>query len=176
MRAASVRGLEVHGAGLHRGPVARHPLTGNRHAHAGAEVELPAVQRAGDDVTVDPAVAEIATLMRALVGNSEDLGITAGGLHGTAIEEDIGAVDGHQHGREQRQLGEVHHLGLHRYAWSSSSTMWSTCTGLPPWPSPCAIWMMQPGFAVTTASAPVARMFWTLRSCSRVAISGWVRL
>jgi hypothetical protein len=36
--------------------------------------------------------------------------------------------------------------------------------------------MMQPGLAVTTASAPVARTCAIFRSYSRVAISGWVRL
>ena len=36
--------------------------------------------------------------------------------------------------------------------------------------------MMQPGLAVTTASALVDSMFATLRACSRPAISGWVRL
>ena len=42
--------------------------------------------------------------------------------------------------------------------------------------SPWAIWMMQPGLAVTTAAAPVACTCPIFRSCSRVAISGWVRL
>ncbi len=54
--------------------------------------------------------------------------------------------------------------------------MWSTWIGEPFARSPCTIWMMQPGLAVTTASAPVARTWAILRSCRRVAISGWVRL
>ena len=41
---------------------------------------------------------------------------------------------------------------------------------------PWAIWMMQPGLAVTTAWAPVARTLATLRAWRRCAISGWVRL
>src|SRR5215470_14780131 len=46
---------------------------GVRHARAGAQVELPAVKRACDDVALDGAVAEIAAGVRALVTDGEDL-------------------------------------------------------------------------------------------------------
>src|SRR6266545_3203930 len=113
---------------------------------------------APEDIALDPAIAEIAALMRALVADRED-------LVAAPVEDHVLAVHRDEGRGEEREGGDVEDLGLHRarYASSSSSTMWSTRTGRAPPSRPCWIWMMQPGLAVTTASAPVARMFSTLR-------------
>src|SRR5258708_4756994 len=50
--------------------------------------------------------------------------------------------------------------------------MWSTRIGEPFARSPCTIWMMQPGFAVTTASAPVARTCAIFRAGRREGLDG----
>src|SRR4029453_4295837 len=70
---SSLRALQIDGAVLHADRVSGHGLAGDGHAHARAEVELPAVQRTAQDVALDPAVAEIAALVRALVADGEDL-------------------------------------------------------------------------------------------------------
>src|SRR5687768_8058875 len=103
--APSLHRLEIDGAALHADRVPRHALTRDGHADARAEVELPAVQGTAQDIALDPAIAEIAALMRALVADRED-------LVGAPVEDHILTVHRHEGWREERQGGDVEDLGL----------------------------------------------------------------
>src|SRR5262245_52539263 len=69
--------LQIDDAGLHRHREAGHRFAGHRHAGARAQVDLPAVGRADDDLALDDAVAEAPALMRTLVAYGEDLVVAA---------------------------------------------------------------------------------------------------
>ena len=58
-------------------------------------------------VALDPAVAEIAALVRALVADGEDL-VQA------PVEDHVLTVHRHEGRREEREGGDVEDLGLHR--------------------------------------------------------------
>src|SRR5262249_18012565 len=84
-RSPSCALLEVDRAVLHGDDEARHRLARHRHAGTGAQVELPAVERARDDVALDGSVAEIAAGVRALVADGEDLVAAAEQHHVEAV-------------------------------------------------------------------------------------------